>query len=752
MFEKKDLSLEIKFTEVYKQYEHEHPAIREAKCLAVLFPETLADIKDGDLFAGRNLKLEWGGVGFSPDITIYSNPHGMGYFYREDVFKKELDKPGLSPEYREKLLELMEFWRKENTTYKVKQTFTERIRKALPSDSFAGDVGVGFPLYRMTGAYEDFEKLVSLGIPGLYEEVEHFRSKAEKENGDLKFYEGMKLALDIFRDSCIYYRNQAFALAEKASDQAWKKELIQMAEVLGKNAVSKPETFREAIQLTWLYTILAGVMDYGRMDVYLGDFLAADLEKGLIDEAYALKLLQSLWTLMAVRKTVYHGRVVIGGKGRRNEENADRFAMLSMEASRTVKAIEPQLTLRFYNGMNPQLMEKAYEVIGEGRTYPMLYNDDVNIKAVMDAFRVDEKEAEQYMPFGCGEYIIDHKSFGSPNGVINLLKALEVTLYNGKELIYGRDMGLKLGEFKNFKTFDEFYAAFKEQVKFYIEILAEQEALEYKSIGEITPFLYMSMLYDDCLERGKGMFSDGIKYLGGTLESYGNTNTVDSLAAIRELVFDKKLITPERLLEALEANFEGYDAERKLMLDAPKYGNDNEFVDSLAVDLHNFVCNTIRDQAERVGLHSYLCVIINNSANTYLGNWTGASADGRKARVFMANGNNPQGGADKNGVTAMLNSLVKLDTSIHAGAVQNMKFSRDTFNRHREQVKALLGTYFDNGGAQAMITVLNRSDLEKAMVEPQNYQDIFVRVGGFSARFVELERSVQEEILSRTMY
>jgi pyruvate-formate lyase len=118
----------------------------------------------------------------------------------------------------------------------------------------------------------------------------------------------------------------------------------------------------------------------------------------------------------------------------------------------------------------------------------------------------------------------------------------------------------------------------------------------------------------------------------------------------------------------------------------------------------------------------------------------------------MANANNPQGGADKSGVTSMLNSLVKLDPSIHAGAVQNMKFSRDTFNKHRDQVKALLNTYFENGGSQAMITVLNRSDLEKAMAEPQNYQDIFVRVGGFSARFIELERSVQEEILSRTMY
>jgi pyruvate-formate lyase len=752
MNDKKDLSLVFKFTEVYRQSEKEHIAIREAMCLKVLFPKTLLRIEEGDLFAGRTGRMEWGGVGFSPDITLYSNPAGMGYFYREDVFQRELEKSQLDIEYAEKIKDLMNFWRMENTTSKVKSAYTKRIAEALPSDSFAGDVGVGFPLYRMTGAYENYEKLVTLGLPGLYEEIEQYMKNEESAGGDVKFYEGMKLTLDVLKDSCIYYKNQASDLAHKEENSSRKKELLEMAEVLDRITFSNPETLREAIQLSWLYSILTGVMDYGRMDVYLGDFLARDMERGIIDEKEALSLLQSLWRLMIARRTVYHGRVVIGGKGRRNEENADRFAMLAMEASRNVKGIEPQLSLRFYEGMNPGLMDKALTVIGEGTTYPMLYNDDVNIKAVMKGFNVGEKEAEQYMPFGCGEYIIDHKSFGSPNGVINLLKALEVTMHNGREVIYGKEMGLKLGEFKDYQSFEEFYAAFKTQIEYYIEILAEQEALLYKEIGQIAPFLLMSMLYDDCLKRGKGMFSGGIKYLEGTLESYGNTNTADSLVAIKELVFDKKLMTQEEMLKALDANFEGYEKERRMMLNASKYGNDDEAADSIAVDLHNFMSHTIRKQAERVGLHSYLMVIINNSANTYLGRWTGASADGRKSGEYMANANNPTGGMDKNGITSMLNSLVKLDPSFHAGAVQNMKFSRDVFINSREKVKALLDTYFDNGGTQAMITVVNRNDLERAMIEPDKYANIFVRVGGFSARFIELEKDVQREILSRTLY
>jgi pyruvate-formate lyase len=262
----------------------------------------------------------------------------------------------------------------------------------------------------------------------------------------------------------------------------------------------------------------------------------------------------------------------------------------------------------------------------------------------------------------------------------------------------------------------------------------------------------MSLLYDGCVEKGKSMLSGGIAYLGATLESYGNINTVDSLAAIRETVFEKKSITPDRLLQALKANFEGYELERKLLLKAPKYGNDLNAVDDLARDLHDFEARTIRDQAGRVGLHSFLMVVINNSANTYLGRWTGASADGRRERTFMANANNPVGGMDTNGITAMLNSLSSFPPDNHAGSVQNIKLDRDVFSRAPEKVRALLDSYFENGGTQAMITVVGRKDLEEAMKNPEKYRSLLVRVGGFSARFVELEKDVQQEVLSRTVH
>ena len=152
-------------------------------------------------------------------------------------------------------------------------------------------------------------------------------------------------------------------------------------------------------------------------------------------------------------------------------------------------------------------MEKALETIGEGRTYPMLYNDDVNIPAVSNAFRISTEEAEDYVPFGCGEYVINHKSFGSPNGVINLLKVLEITLHNGMDSMTGKEAGIRTGYFSEFKSFDELWEAYTKQVQYFIDALAVQEELEYRVMGETAPCLYLSMLYDDCIERGKAIFA-----------------------------------------------------------------------------------------------------------------------------------------------------------------------------------------------------------------------------------------------------
>lgn len=718
------------FTETYRIHQNDDVSLREAACIEVQSRYEFLPIQPGELLAGRKRVLP---VGFSNEPLL---GRSVCWFVDRPRAMQQLISDGASEAEIEDAETMLAFWEEQETRKNLRAAYPQDIKAAMPEDVYWEHSEVAFPLYRVVGAYLDYGKLLRLGIRGLKEEIEAYRKTAPSSDG---FYRGCLIALDAFS-----------AVARRYADQAREIGNILLAYALDRIATEAPQTFLEAIQLVWLYSLISGVLNYGRMDDDLGDFLARDLASGRTTEAEALDVLCCLWRLIDERKTVFHGRVIIGGKGRKNEANANRFAMLAMEASRIVAEAEPQLSLRFHEGQDPALYEKALDVIGEGKIYPMLYNDDVNIPSVEKAFCVSREEAEQYCFFGCGEYVIRHKSIGSPNGIINLLKALEVTLFNGRDMLYDKPRGLQKGAFADFETFEQFYAAYRDQLAYYVDILARQQKQEYDFCAGVGSFLFISMLMDDCLARGKSLLAGGVRYLGGTLETYGNINTANSLYAIKTLVFEQKRIAKQTLLDALKADFKGFEKERALLLQAEKYGNDADGVDALAVDLHEFICNTVRDR--QAGLHSYMVVIINNEANTVLGRFTGASADGRKAREPMANANNPAGGTDRNGVTAMLNSLVKLRTDLHAGAVQNLTFSPELFNQNRPVLKTLLQTYFQNGGQQCMINVLRRGDLEDAIAHPERHQSLLVRVGGFSARFVTLSPDVQREIASRTLY
>jgi pyruvate-formate lyase len=206
------------------------------------------------------------------------------------------------------------------------------------------------------------------------------------------------------------------------------------------------------------------------------------------------------------------------------------------------------------------------------------------------------------------------------------------------------------------------------------------------------------------------------------------------------------------MVSALDEDFHGFEHEYRLMRLVAKYGNDDPDADAMICAVSEYVAAFTHAQAGRIGLDYFLIVNINNHMNVGLGKQTGASADGRRSMAPLANGNTPTAGNDTQGVTAFLNSIVKPDVSLHAGYTQNMKFSKATFRDERPKVEALLNTYFAKGGAQAMLTVVGRGEMESAMREPEKYRDLIVRVGGFSARFVELPPEIQRDLLARTLY
>jgi len=717
--------------------------MREAACLKVQYPLSACAWQKGDKLAGRKT--------FAPLCFWPQAPGGDGYVFHKAVFNAFLAKKQLSDANREALRAIIPFWEKENTIYKTEESYPPELRKAMPTSEFNDQPGAAFMLYRIGGAQLDYDKLVRLGVDGLRRQIGE-KMTAGTNAGAQNLYKGMLATLDVFSETALYYASMIERQKQSVTDPADREDMDRIITSLKNIATRKPATFHEALQLCYLYSAMSGAYNYGRMDEYLGDSYAADLKAGRVTRDEAVDWLTSDFKMMEAQKQVFDQRVIVGGKGRRNEASADEMALVIMDAANKYRGIVPQLTLRFYKGQNPALYKKGLDMIGGGYPMPLLYNDDVNVPSVMAAFNVPEDEAEQYLPYGCGEYVLGHKSFGTPSGLINVLAALNITLHNGIEPLTGKPLGLALGDAASFKTFDQLMAAYDKQVEYFVKYLAMQEALEYKIVAEQAPMLYYSILFDDCIKRGKPLLSGGLRYLGGTLESYGNTNAADSLAAIKKLVYEDKTYTLPDLVAMLDANFENYTRARNLMLNAPKYGNDDDYVDSIKVAVDRHECDYTRSQAAANGMDTYMIVVINNHANTGIGLQTPASADGRLSRTFMANGNAPTGGADRNGVTAVLNSMVKPDTRIHAGMVQNMAFSKATFTEDRPQIEALLDGYWAGGGAQIMINVVGRGDLENAMKEPEKYANLIVRVGGFCARFVELSRPVQLEIISRTLY
>lgn len=285
-----------------------------------------------------------------------------------------------------------------------------------------------------------------------------------------------------------------------------------------------------------------------------------------------------------------------------------------------------------------------------------------------------------------------------------------------------------------------------------MDLSIDAQYQSYEIMNEHVSFLFDSILMDDCIKKGKALLDGGVRYLGGTCETYGNINASDSLFAIKKLVFENQKYSLRELETAILNNFEGYEGIRRDCLTCDKYGNDLEEVDKLANDLYEFVAKGIRSRGIAAGMQYYLIVISNNSLNTEWGIRTAASADGRLSAMYMNPANNPQGGADKNGPTAMLNSLSKFDAKYHAGSVQNIKFSTSMFRDNKGLIKALFKTYFKKGGCHLMVTVVDSGVLEDAMEHPENYPDLIVRVAGYSAVFVDLADSVKREILSRTLY
>ena len=665
------VQLEImeRYTAVHKACAALPKEIREVECLKVLYPTLFRKITDQDLIAGRTDFLP---IGFGCVTSL----GGVGHycvFKKLRAFQQQLDETE-----RKRVDALYDYW----LDHDLKTQFNKEV---LTEDTLGMFIDCEYPMIataRLSGMMLDYPKLLDKGIGGLRSDL----LEKLKEQPDNNFYKAGIQCLDIFVD-CASHLQQDARDQMASADEKRQKELERICQALENIKEKKPGTFHEAMQLFWLFALLAGVINYGRLDDYLGPYLVADLKSGRLTDEEAYRYIHSLWTMIENRRTT-------------------------------------------------------------------LYNDDVNVPAVMYGMRVDEKTAEQYVPFGCTEFVIQGQSTGTPNICINLLKLLTIYMNDGIDPIDGKRKSgpVPLKKLEEYQTFEEFYDGYKALLDYYLDLSVKAQYHSYEVMNQHVSFLFTSLLTDDCIARGKALLDGGVRYLGGTNETYGNINTSDSLWVIRDLVFNQKKYTLRQLNDAMLANFNGYEALRKDCLNCDKYGNDLETADTMANDLYEFVAKGVRDRGIAIGMQYFLIVISNNQLNTEWGNRTAASPDGRLSCMYMNPANNPQGGANKSGPTAMLNSLAKFDAKYHGGSVQNIKFSPSMFNENRAVIKSLFKTYFAKGGCHLMVTVVDKGVLEDAVEHPENYPDLIVRVSGFSAVFVDLSPNIQQELLSRVLY
>jgi len=690
----------IDFTDTYIKYQESPKPIREAMCYKTQYPALLPEIRKGDMFAGRRAEQRiiymgsvwWFGMpGYSSRHRVEGKQGGYCFDFSAQYNLSQND------DEKKTLKKLTAFWKNECTSSKVyKQT---KMRD-----------GVGFLFAN------NLEKLVQKGLPGLVEEV-----TAMKESD---FRIGLLLVLETVIDVCRFYQQQAE-----------EKGFHDIAENIASIMNNAPKTLMEALQLILIYELLSHEKHYelNQLDVALGDLFAQEVQDEIAEER-AIQQIHAFFKMIRENGEVGVCRLIMGGKNRRNPENADRFIIAALKAEQRHKEVIPQVSLRIYTGMNPALLTLAYDTINATHTFPTLFNDDTIPTGVSEVFGISFAEAEEsYYPLGCGELIIAGKS-----------PAFLCTAWNAPQTILDGICATDA------KTFEELY----QSVHVQITIDATNFAQYHKLLEDINKgdcaYLMASLLTDDCLKNGKPLLEGGTRYMGACVMGHGFTNAADTLTAIKKIVYDDKTHNLADVIKALDANFEGYEDIHKALLNAPKYGNDDNEADIMVSRVWRDMSDEAKIAGQALGF-DFLTVSSVNPGGYWMGMMTGATADGRLKGESFAIGNAPTAGADKNGLTALMNSVLKTDP-VNGGTMTNFKVSRSFFTDERNKFEALFAAYWADGGLQANITIVNKGDLEAALKEPEKFPNLLVRLGGWTARFIELDRFTQEEIIRRTLY
>ena len=590
----------------------------------------------------------------------------------------------------------------------------------------------------------------------------------EAKNREGEFYEAVGIALE----GIIKFAERHAELAEKLSkeeDGDRRKELKEIAEICRRIPAYPPRTFQEALQFIWFFQIALHQESYeqgisiGRMDQFLLPYYRKDAEEGKIDREKALELIQCLWVKTneivpafnsLIGQKFFGGlltnqAVTIGGVDKDGMDATNELSYLILEATDGLRLKQPNLIVRLSSRTLEDFRDKVSEVINGGGNILSVYNDDVAIQALCKK-GVSVEDARDYSITGCVEPTSAGRTFGSTDAaLLNIALCLELALNNGRSIILKQQMGPKTGNPRNFKSMDEVISALRRQVSHFVKLMADGSNSFEIAHQKIKPTPIMSVAIDGCFEAGKDVTSGSAKYNFTGVQVVGIADVADSLAAIDRFVFSEKSIKMDEMLSLLAKNFDGGENLRMMIWNrGPKYGNDDEHADKYARLIARIYAEEVaRYENPRGG--NFTPGIYSIGTQVGFGECVGALPSGRKAKEPLASGISPHQGCDRMGPTAAMKSVTKIESELFANGISyDMKMNPKS--GEIKVLSSLIKTYFELGGMHVMFNMVDRDTLIDAQLNPEKYQNLLVRLGGFSARFIDLGREHQNEIIERT--
>lgn len=772
-----DAQRAILATLAYKENLNQPRVMVRAKMLEKVLDHMSIYIEDKSLLAGNQATKNRNAPIF-PEYTMEFVMNELNQFEKRDgdVFY-------ITEKTKEQLREIAPFWQNNNLRARGEALLPEEVRVFMETGVFGmeGKLNAGDAHLAV-----NYERILKDGLRGYEKRVKEYKATLDLTDPEsidkYCFYNAVLIVLEVVRNFANRYSVLAKDLAEKELNQERKIELLEISRICSKVPYEPAETFQEAVQSVWFIQLILQIesnghsLSYGRFDQYMYPYYDRDIKNGTIKESEALELLTCLWiktlTINKVRSQAHtlssagspmYQNVTIAGQTIDKKDAVNDLSFLVLKSVAQTRLTQPNLTVRYHKNINKHFLDECVEVMRLGFGMPALNNDEIIIPSFMD-WQVKEEDAYNYSAIGCVETAVPGKWGYRCTGMsyINFPRMLLCTMNNGVDLTSNKRFTKGYGYFTEMESYEELLKAWDKTIREITRYSVIVENVIDKASERDVPDILCSALTDDCIARGKTIKEGGAVYDFISGLQVGIANMADCLAAIKKLVYEEKKITRQELWNAILDDFsspENKKIQEMLIREAPKYGNDDDYVDQLIVEAYDSYIEEIekypntRYNRGPIGGIRYAGTS-SISANVGQGMSTMATPDGRNAFEPLAEGCSPAHNSDKNGPTAVFKSVSKLRTNkITGGVLLNQKMTPQMLSteENRQKLELLIKTFFNRlHGYHVQYNIVSKETLIDAQKHPEKHKDLIVRVAGYSAFFNVLSKKTQDDIIGRT--